>query len=116
MKVVGVYGVKVNDVELRVKHGSAKLMVGGFNREPVMANGRVVGYQEEPVPSELEATLVHTADVSLRDLADLVDATVVVTTDVGVSYLINGAFTTEPVETTNGEIPLKMSGSPAIPL
>lgn len=114
MQVTGICSVKVNGKLLRTKEG-AKLKLGGMERTPIMANGRVAGYAEKAVPAELEATLAHAADTDVLEIGGWVDATLIFETDTNKKYLVKNAFTTETLELTAGEgdLSLKMAGEAA---
>ncbi len=114
-QVTGIVYVHANGRLLNSKEG-AKLNLGGKERTPVVANGRVIGYSEKVVPAMVECTLPHTADEDIIALNALVDATVTFGTDTGVTFLVANAFTTKPCELTGGEgdVSLELAGDPAI--
>lgn len=113
-QVTGIVKVFVNGTLQRSKEG-AKLITGGKERTPQVGHS-VYGYSEKVVPSTVEFTLAHTADISLTDLNDIVDATVKFETDTGKSFLINNAFTSKPTELTGGEgdVAVEMMGDEAV--
>ena len=112
-KVTGILKVYVNGKKFRVKPG-AKLKTGGYKRTAVTGDS-VYGYTEEVEASELDCTVIHTADTNVQDLNDAVDSTLRVETDTGKVYTVARAFTTEPCEIqSGGDLPLKMAGEPAI--
>jgi hypothetical protein len=112
-QVTGIVKLYVNGKMLRSKPG-AKLKVGGMKRDAVVGHS-VYGYVEEPVASELDATLAHMSDTDARELSDLTEQTLRFETDTGQTYTVNGAWTSEPCELSGGgDLTLKMMGPPAI--
>lgn len=111
-RVTGVAIIKVDGVSVRTKNG-AKLSLGGVRREAVYADGRLIGFSEEPVASDLTATLAHTALSDPDALNALSDSTILFETDSGVIYAINGAASVEPPDLTAGEINVHFMGQPA---
>ncbi|HXG47686.1 MAG TPA: phage tail tube protein [Methylomirabilota bacterium] len=109
MQITGRVYVKVDGDLLRSKQG-AKLMYGGVRREAVIGN-QVDGFTEEAVAPEVECTISHAADTSLAKLAAIKDATLTFETDTGKTFVLRGAFLTDPPELTGGqgEVPLKFS-------
>lgn len=113
-KVTGVVKVHVNGKLHRSKPG-AKLKTGGMKREAVYANGIVCGFTEEPEAAELDCTLVHMSDTDVIELNNATDATLRFETDVGITYLVPNAFTSEPCEVSGGgDCSLKMMGQAAV--
>jgi hypothetical protein len=84
--------VKADGRSLRAKAESITFKPGGFAREAIMADGRVVGYFEKPIPSELTADTVHDADTDVDELRALTGATVVLEMDSGQVWQIDDAF------------------------
>jgi hypothetical protein len=113
-QVTGIVKVFVNGALKRSKDG-AKLNTGGKERTAQTGHS-VYGYSEKVVPAVVEFTLAHTADEDLMAINDLVEATLRFETDVGVTYLVQNAFTTKPTELTGGEgdVAVEMSGDPAV--
>ena len=112
-QVLGIATIKVNGEQLNSKEG-AKLNLGGIQRTPVVA-GSKVHYTERVMPSGLECTLLVTKDTNATKMNTWRNVTITFEGDNGKKYTVNGAFTTEPLEVTdgNGEMPLKLSGPPA---
>ena len=114
MQFTGTAYISVNGKMLRSKPG-ASLKVGGMERQEVVANGKIVGYTEKPVPSELDCTVAHTGDTDLLEMSAYKDATVTFETDSGQTYTIANAWTSEPcdLKSDSGDTSLKMKGPAA---
>jgi len=95
-KITGKAIIKEDGEEWRTEDG-ATYNPGGQNRTSKMGGGKHHGYQEEDVPPSLECSVFHTKDISVRRLSDITDATIMFESDNGVTYVLRGAFTTEPV-------------------
>lgn len=112
-KVTGIVYVKVDGALQRSKDG-ASLSLGGKERTPIVAQGRV-HYVERIVPSECEFTLAHVAGDDLIGLHDKIDPTLEFLTDTGDTYVVRDAFSTTPPKITGGEgdVPFVFNGAPA---
>ena len=91
-KNTGTIIVKANGQSLRAKAESVTFKPGGMKREPQMADGRVVGYSEVPVPSEVSFDWIHDGDTDVNTIRNLTDATVVLEMDSGQVWQIDNAF------------------------
>ncbi len=113
-QISGVIKLYLNGSLQRSKEG-AKLTLGGKERTAQVGHS-VYGYSEKVMPSQIEFTLAHTADVDLIEMNELTDATVKFETDTGLSYLINNAFTSKSIDITGGEgdVTVEMQGDPAV--
>lgn len=104
-KVTGRVFVTVAGTRLASKEG-AKLIMGGFDREPVIADTGVVGYSEKIVAPGVECTIVHTAETSLEALRNITNASLSFDTDTGKSFVLSGAWCSKAVELEKGEVKL----------
>ena len=96
-QVTGRAIIRVNGRELRTLDG-ATLNPGGVTREAMKGGGKVHGYREEDVEPTMSCKVAHTAETSLKELADIVDATVIFETDTGRRFIMREAWTSEPPE------------------
>ena len=104
MQVTGIIWASVSGFgELPIKEGTAKLNTGGFERTPIKAGGRLVGFSEKALESKFEGTLVHTTELDLEKLNALHDETLTVETDTGVVFVIGSATTATATELSEGE-------------
>lgn len=87
--------------------------LGGVNRTEMFANNQFVGYQEKPVSSDVECTILHTKDTDLLQLQNLKSCTLTLETDTGVSYTINDASCAAPLGLDDGKSVLRFIGPPA---
>lgn len=113
--VTGTVVLRIDGVSIRSKQG-AKLMLGGFNRKAQYADGALIGYSQEPIASEITATLAHTNASNLDALNNVTDSTILFDCDSGVQYQVNGAFSTKPPEVTggDGDVAVTYMGQPAV--
>jgi hypothetical protein len=104
-KVTGRVFVTVGGKRLASKEG-AKLMMGGFEREPVIADTGVIGYSEKIAAPGVECTIAHTADTSLEELRNITNASLSFDTDTGKSFVLSGAWCANALELEKGEVKL----------
>lgn len=83
---------------------------GGQKRDAVMADTGVAGYTEEPVAPSCEFKIANTADVDQNQLRLLADVNVSIQDDNGKSWMISGAWMSEPPALSGGEYSCKMEG------
>lgn len=114
-KVTGTIIIRVDGRSIRTKPGSAKMMMGGKEREPQMADDEIVGYSEKVVPATVSATLVHTSISNLTAIRDATDVTILFEADSGLSYTLNNMFCTKPPELADGGAgaDVEFAGQPA---
>lgn len=104
--------MRVDGLSLRMK--DAELDTGGMERESVVADGRVVGYTEKPVPAKVKGTIVHGADSDLIALNNATDVTIVFSTDTGVDYTVRGGYSVKPCTLkSGGDADAEFEGQPA---
>ena len=85
----------------------AKLGFGNMERTAVMGDAGVLGYQEKPGLPYVECVIQHTADTSLQELGDIVDATVSFDTDTRRSYVLRNAWCAKALEMDKGEVSVR---------
>lgn len=90
-QVFGKAVVTVGGKRYNTKPG-ASLDPGGTSREPVVGDGGVAGNQDSINAPQLECTIIKTADVTLKEIQDITDATISFDGDDGSSYVISGGF------------------------
>jgi hypothetical protein len=105
-QVTGRVFIAINGTRIRSKEG-ATLDTGGFKRDAQMSDAGVDGFSEAPVAPSVECKINDTADVSLDDLRNFRDGTVIFETDTGKVYTLNSAWIAEPPKLTKGEWALK---------
>ena len=85
--------------------------IGGVERKPVVGN-EVHGFQEEPVPVEIELTIADKGDVSIKELAAITDATITVETDRGKTFTVPNAWAASSgEESSKGEIKMTFNAA-----
>jgi len=109
-QITGKVRVRVDGEELKTV-GNGSGTTGGVNRSVVKGGGRVHGYTEEVQEPTVSFTVAHQKGVSVRRLANLTGATVLIETDTGERFIYRDAWTTEPPELNhdNGEISVSMA-------
>lgn len=114
-QVTGVCTIKLDGEALRTKEG-ASLDFGGKERTAIYANGRLVGYAENPIGATVSGTLAHTADFDPDKIRNAREATLIFECDSGPTYLISNAFSTSPPSLTGGEgdTEVEFMGDPAV--
>ena len=111
MQLTGKATIRVDGSILAAEDG-ATLNPGGANRTPE-SHGGEAHYVEQEVPPTLEVSILHGADTDIIALSAITEATVMFECDTGQTFILRGAFTTEPVtlDASAGKAALKMSAS-----
>ena len=109
-QITGKAVIRLDGSELRTT-GTATLNPGGMNRETVKGGGVIHGYKEEDVEPSVECSVAHTTELSIKDLAAIIDATVMFETDSGAQFVLRNAWVTEPpsLDAISGEVDLKFA-------
>lgn len=115
-QVTGIIRVKLNGTLLRTKQNTT-LQTGGEERT-VQKGHSVYGFSSSVRESTLSIVIAHTVDVDMDELRDLVDGVVLIETDTGATFQMNGAFTSVPPELSDGEgdLSVEITGQPTITL
>lgn len=92
---------------------SAKLNPGGVKRTPIVIDGGVVGYTEEPTASEVECEIAMTSDVDIIQLNEATDMTIMFQADSGQNYVVRNAALSEPLKHEAEKTPAKFFGAKA---
>lgn len=113
--VTGTVVVKVQQKSVRSMPG-AKLNFGGFSRKAIVADGRVIGPSQTPVPSDITFTFAHTSAADIDAVNNMFDETVQFECDSGPVYTIPGCFSVDPPELTGdgGGVSCHLQGQPAV--
>ncbi len=90
-QVFGRAFITVAGKRFNTKEG-ASLKFGGVSREAVIGDGGVAGHQEKLEAPQVDCAIIHTADISLKEIQDIKDATISFDTDNGKSFVITNAF------------------------
>ena len=70
----------------------ASLKFGGVSREAVVGDAGVAGYQEKIEAPQVDCTIIHTANISLKEIQGIKNATISFDTDNGKSFVITNGF------------------------
>ncbi len=110
-QITGKATVRKNGAVLAAENG-ATLTAGGINREGER-HGGIAYYKEDEVNPSVEISILHDKDADIIALSNIVDATVEFECDTGQTYILRGAFTTEPVslDSGTGKATLKMEAN-----
>lgn len=98
--------VTVAGRRLASKEG-AKLGFGNLERTAELGDQGVLGYKEKPTVPFVECTIAHSADTSLRELADMVDVTISFDTDTRKSYVLRNGWCAKALELDKGDLALR---------
>ncbi|HWH86357.1 MAG TPA: phage tail tube protein [Pseudomonas sp.] len=115
MQYHGRAAISIDGQTYRSRPG-ATLNLGGTAREAQALDNGEVGYVESTAPATVEFSIPLTTDLNVERLRHFTNANVVFTSDVGLSWLIAGAFTTDPVSLAAEGLAFRMSGPPATQL
>jgi hypothetical protein len=107
-QVTGRCWLYVDGLLVRSKEG-AKLTGVGLTERTAIVGPQVWGYAEKTVPPTVEATLAHTADLSLAALGQIVDATITFETDTGRTFVLRHAWAQSAPDLTAGEGDVSMT-------
>lgn len=109
MQQTGRVFISLNGQRIRSKEG-ASLNIGGPRRDAAVSDAGVDGFSESIVPPRVACKINHNPGISLKQLQDFKDGTLVFETDTGKVFTITEAWTAEPPEMTKGEIDLVFQG------
>lgn len=108
--ITGRIRVIVNGTPLLNKAGAIARGLGlsgepAFERKPVMGDGGIHGFVEEPIPAECEVKITDRDDIKLTDLARINgDGTIIFeSASGGKAYKMDGATCVSNFELTGGE-------------
>lgn len=106
--------IKVNGKTVESLPG-AKLMFGGYDRKPLTVNGRAgEHFTEEPQPGGCSFKIAHSADTDVDEVRNWKGVTLQAYCDSGPVYQMAGAYTSKPVELSDGDggMTVEMAGPP----
>jgi hypothetical protein len=98
----GIVKIWVNSTLVRSKKG-AKLIVGGPKRELDEEASEPV-YTEQKIAPQVEFTLQHTPDLSIKEMQSITDGSITFECDTGTSYVLEGIVYLEGGELADGEV------------
>lgn len=105
MQVTGRVFIALNGQRIRSKEG-ASLDIGGARRDPAVSDAGVDGYSEAVSVPRVECKVSHTAEMSLKQLQDFKDGTLVFETDTGKVFTLTQAWCAQPPRMAKGEVDL----------
>ncbi|MFL1552500.1 phage tail tube protein [Pseudomonas sp. D47] len=100
--------IRVDGRELRTLDG-ASLNTGGMNRETKKGYA-VYGYTEAVEEPTVECKVPLGKDDDLLSFNKITDATIEFVTDIGLTYMLIGAWCSAPPAFSGGEVDLKFAG------
>ena len=109
-QVTGRVFITVGGKRINSKEG-ATLKFGGVEREAVIADNGVVGPMEKLTAPEIDCTIVHTKEVSLKEIQAIIDTTISFDTDTGRAFIMTHAFYASGLELSKGEVKIKFIGN-----
>lgn len=90
-RIAGTCYITCDGTELNLE-GSLSIPINEYNREPVTASGRVIGFKETPVTPTITGSFYVDADFPLETLRSETDMTIVAELANGMRYTLSGAF------------------------
>lgn len=108
-QVTGRVVITANGRRYATREG-ATLKFSEVSRQGEVADTGVVGFSEKTEIPEIECVIVHTADVSLKEIENIKDATCSFDTDTGKSFVLSNAWNVGAVQLTKGEISTRFQG------
>lgn len=105
-QIAGKVFLTINGQRLRSKEG-ASLETGGTEREGVVSDSGVDGFQEKETVPKVDCKISLTADIKLKDLQAFKDGTLVFETDTGRVYTLTNAWCAKPPKLEKGEVSLE---------
>lgn len=108
MQFAGRAKVRVDGKEYRTLEG-ASLNPGGMKRDPKIGY-EVYGFTETPEAPTIECKIPLGPDDSLLAINRIKGATVEFVTDIGLTYMIVGAWCSEPAKFSGGDVDVKFAG------
>ena len=106
--------IKIDGKTFRTIKG-ATFDPGGKKKTSRAGSTRINGFTTEVVPSKLEFEINVGPETSLIDIANIDNATVSIEADTGQSWVINGAWVTDPpvLDESEGKTKITLEGQPA---
>lgn len=100
---------------LPTKEG-ATVNLGGLTREAVVGDEGVAGFTETPAVPSIKATLIDTTALDKQKLKDIVDETIVLSTNNGQQFVLTGAFVVNPLELNvkDGSLEVEFQGTECV--
>lgn len=108
-QITGRAYITVKGERLRSKEG-ATLKFGGVEREDVIGDAGVLGYSEKVIAPEVECTIAHNKDFSLKSFMDIKSERIHFETDTGKTYSLVDAWCKGALELSKGEVKLRFGG------
>ena len=82
----------------------ATLKPSSKSRQGEAADTGPVGYSEKTEIPQVECTIVHTPDISLKEIEDMTDVTISFDCDNGKSFVLSNAWNTGALSLSKGDI------------
>jgi hypothetical protein len=93
-RVVGQVTITVDGTQLPTA-GEGTMDIGGISREPVPGDYDASAFKEMENPARCEVTLLYKQGVSLSAIRAIDNATITLTTDNGVSWIMRNAYSAD---------------------
>lgn len=105
-QVAGRVFITINAQRLRSKEG-ASLETGGIEREAVISDSGVDGFQEKETAPKVDCKVSLTDEIKLKDLQAFKNGTLIFETDTGRIYTLTSAWSAKPPKLEKGEVTLE---------
>lgn len=112
-RVVGQMKVKVDGTSYPTS-GETSLEIGGPSREAVAGDFDASAFKESTNPSKADVTINYKIGVSLSSLRAIDNATLVLETDTGVTWIVRNAYVSDVISfDQSGKAKVVFQGPPA---
>lgn len=101
-RVVGQVKVYV-DADVLETDGSSTMDIGGPAREGVAGDYQAGSFKESEKESKCETTILYKAGMSLSAIREIDNATLVMVTDIGQTWIIRNAYVAETISFSSSD-------------
>lgn len=112
-RVVGQMRVKIDGAAYPTS-GETSLEIGGPMRESVPGDYEAGAFKESTAPAKAETSLLYKAEISLANLRSVDNATLILETDTGQTWIVRNAYVSDVISfTQDGKAKVVFQGPPA---
>ncbi|WP_072379764.1 phage tail tube protein [Novosphingobium sp. NDB2Meth1] len=112
-QVVGQVNLKIDGATYPTD-GTSSMEIGGTMREPVEGDNDASAFKESTKPAKCEVNILYKKGVSLSALRAIDNATVILVTDTGTTWLMRNAYVSDVITwSQDGKAKVVFQGPPA---
>ncbi|MBR8137186.1 phage tail tube protein [Burkholderia cenocepacia] len=89
---------------IATKESSARINIGGVEREPEVADDGSVHHRAKGIPGQIDVEILVPRGLKVKDIQDIEDTTIVAQADNGNTYVYRNAFTGKASEISEGRV------------